>query len=99
MPTLLRENGSRFYFYRNENNEPIHIHITKGSAREKICLEPDLKVKQYRGRNKLCRIISRNLKVNGMSISNTNEFDAIEQLVFRRVCELKHLIFARKLIC
>ena len=44
MPTLLLVNGLRFFFYSNENNEPIHVHVTKGSANGKIWLEPAMLV-------------------------------------------------------
>jgi hypothetical protein len=44
MPTLLLVRGLRFFFYSNENNEPIHVHITKGAANGKIWLEPSLEV-------------------------------------------------------
>ena len=40
MPTILRIDGFRFYFYSNENDEPPHIHIEKGEADGKIWLEP-----------------------------------------------------------
>ena len=40
MPTLLLLNGIRFFFYSNENDEPIHVHVTKGDANGKIWLEP-----------------------------------------------------------
>ncbi len=30
MPTVLFIFGWRFYFYANENKEPIHIHAEKG---------------------------------------------------------------------
>ncbi len=30
MPTVLFILGWRFYFYANENKEPIHIHASKG---------------------------------------------------------------------
>ncbi len=44
MPTLLVYKGLRFFFYSNENNEPAHIHVTKGSANGKIWLEPALQL-------------------------------------------------------
>ena len=40
MPTILIINGYRFFFYSNENNEPIHIHIEKADATGKVWLEP-----------------------------------------------------------
>ena len=40
MPTLLLEKGFSFFFYSNENNEPIHVHVKKGDAEAKIWLEP-----------------------------------------------------------
>jgi Domain of unknown function (DUF4160) len=39
MPTLLRLNGFRFYFYSHEPNEPPHVHIDKGDATIKVWLE------------------------------------------------------------
>lgn len=40
MPTLLLYKGLRFFFYSNENREPAHVHVAKGSANGKIWLEP-----------------------------------------------------------
>ncbi len=42
MPTILRINGFRFFFYSNENDEPAHVHVEKGDAEGKIWLEPAL---------------------------------------------------------
>jgi Domain of unknown function (DUF4160) len=44
MPTILRINGFRFFFYSNENDEPAHIHVEKGDAEGKIWLEPVIAV-------------------------------------------------------
>ncbi len=44
MPALLTFNGIRFFFYSNENNEPIHVHMTKGSAASKVWPEPVIEV-------------------------------------------------------
>ncbi len=40
MPTALSEDGFRFFFYSNENDEPMHVHVEKGGAEGKIWLEP-----------------------------------------------------------
>jgi hypothetical protein len=48
MPTLLRLNGFRFYFYSHEPNEPPHVHIDKGDATIEIWLET-LEVAKSRG--------------------------------------------------
>ena len=40
MPTVLFINGFRFYFYSNENDEPMHIHVEKAEGNGKIWLEP-----------------------------------------------------------
>lgn len=49
MPTLLLLNGIRFFFYSNENDEPIHVHVTKGDANGKIWLEPSIEVEYLIG--------------------------------------------------
>ena len=39
MPTVLRFEGYRFYFYSHEPNEPPHVHVDKGGATAKFWLE------------------------------------------------------------
>ena len=41
MPTVLYIKGWRFFFYSNEGNEPIHIHIQKGEKERKYWLDID----------------------------------------------------------
>ncbi len=41
MPTVLRLQGFRFFFYSNENDEPMHVHVEKAEAVGKIWLEPE----------------------------------------------------------
>ncbi len=41
MPTVLRIEGYRFYFYSHEPNEPPHIHIDRGDGTAKIWLETE----------------------------------------------------------
>ena len=40
MPTVLRWNGYRFYFFSNERNEPPHMHIDNGGRSAKFWLSP-----------------------------------------------------------
>jgi len=40
MPTLLRVKGYRFFFFSNEGNEPIHIHVEKAESYAKFWLDP-----------------------------------------------------------
>ncbi|HJW28504.1 MAG TPA: DUF4160 domain-containing protein, partial [Saprospiraceae bacterium] len=42
MPTVLEINGYKFKFYSNENEEPAHIHITKGDGNAKYWLRPSI---------------------------------------------------------
>jgi hypothetical protein len=42
MPTILLLNGWRFYFYSNENNEPVHIHVQKAEMEAKFWLREDI---------------------------------------------------------
>lgn len=40
MPTVLRRNGYRFYFFSHEPNEPPHVHVDRGEASLKAWLVP-----------------------------------------------------------
>ncbi len=40
MPTVLRVDGYRLYFYSHEPNEPPHIHIDQGQFSAKFWLSP-----------------------------------------------------------
>ena len=44
MPTVFKINGFRFYFYSNENDEPMHVHVEKAGANGKIWLDPDVNI-------------------------------------------------------
>jgi len=44
MPKVLYLKGYEFFFYSNEGNEPMHIHIGKAGAIGKIWLEPDVEI-------------------------------------------------------
>lgn len=40
MPTLFIIQGFRFFFFSNEGNEPIHVHVEKGEKYAKFWLGP-----------------------------------------------------------
>ena len=41
MPTIPpRTDGYRFFFFSNERNEPVHVHVEKGEAVAKFWLKP-----------------------------------------------------------
>ena len=40
MPTILRIGPYRFFFYSNENGEPVHIHAQRDRALAKFWLSP-----------------------------------------------------------
>jgi hypothetical protein len=42
MPTVFEAYGYRFFFYSNENNEPIHIHVSKAGAEAKYWMIPTI---------------------------------------------------------
>ncbi len=49
MPTILFNNGFRFFFYSNENNEPAHVHVKKAGSAGKIWLTPALEAAYMHG--------------------------------------------------
>ncbi|HKC11459.1 MAG TPA: DUF4160 domain-containing protein [Vicinamibacteria bacterium] len=48
MPTLLRVEGFRFFFYSSERQEPPHVHVEKAEGEAKLWLEPVELVYSYR---------------------------------------------------
>jgi hypothetical protein len=40
VPTILRINGFRVYFYSHEPAEPPHVHVDRGGATAKVWLQP-----------------------------------------------------------
>jgi hypothetical protein len=40
MPTVLRVRGYRFFFFSNENREPVHVHVEQSDRHAKFWLTP-----------------------------------------------------------
>lgn len=53
MPTVLRTQGYRLFFYSNEGDprEPIHIHVKRANAEAKIWLGPPASLEESHGFN------------------------------------------------
>lgn len=51
MPTVLRHDGFRFFFYSDEGNplEPPHVHVQRGGAEAKFWLRPEVAVARSAG--------------------------------------------------
>lgn len=59
MPTVLRIEGFRFYFYSHEPNEPPHVHVDRGEASAKVWLDPVALARNLGFRpNELTRILA-----------------------------------------
>ena len=48
MPTLLVQDGFRFFFFSNEGFEPPHVHVEAGDGYAKFWLEPVELAEAYR---------------------------------------------------
>ena len=44
MPTVLLQQGYRFFFWSNEGNELMHVHVEKGNGFGKIWLKPKIRI-------------------------------------------------------
>lgn len=52
IPTVLRKNGFRFFFYSREGNEPAHIHVIGRNGEMKVWLDPVSVSKVYNLKSK-----------------------------------------------
>ena len=49
MPTILRKDGFRFFFFSREGTEPRHIHVEQAERYAKFWLEPAVLLEESRG--------------------------------------------------
>lgn len=66
MPTVFTVQGFSFFFWSNESDEPLHIHVEKGDAEGKIWLEPGLELAYMHGftpkeKKKILEIVSKRI--------------------------------------
>lgn len=48
MPTVFIANGVRFFFFSNEGNEPVHIHVQKAEKLAKFWMDPICLARNYK---------------------------------------------------
>ena len=58
MPTVLLIEGYRFFFFSNEGNEPIHIHVESAECYAKFWINPLFVAANYGFNSKELREIS-----------------------------------------
>jgi len=64
MPTVLRIDGYRFYFYSHEPNEPPHVHIDRAEFSAKVWLEPVSLARNLGFRGREVNIILRHVRAH-----------------------------------
>ena len=64
MPTVLRIDGYRFYFYSHEPNEPPHVHIDRADFSAKVWLEPVALARNLGFRGREVNIILRHVRAH-----------------------------------
>ena len=77
MPTVFTKNGFRFFFYSEEGNEPIHIHVAYSGAIAKFWIEPEILLAENIGlKSQEIKRAKRLIKGNLSLIKEKwNEFD------------------------
>ncbi len=75
MPTLLRVEGFRFYFFSDERQEPPHVHVRKGDSVAKLWLQPlDLAFSRGFSRVELRRIRELTFEHQVFFVERWNEY-------------------------
>lgn len=68
MPTVLVIKGYRFFFFSNERDEPVHIHIEKADRYAKFWIEPLFVAANYGFSGKELREIGEIIEKNEVLI-------------------------------
>ena len=67
MPSLLAQDGFRFFFFSDEGNEPPHVHVVGRGGKAKIWLMPVEISKVYglspSDRRQILEIVQKNVKL------------------------------------
>lgn len=68
MPTVLVIKGYRFFFFSNERDEPVHIHIEKAEKYAKFWIDPLFVAVNYGFSGKELRVIGEIIEKNEVLI-------------------------------
>ena len=65
MPTILRIGPYRFFFFSEENGEPVHVHVIREQTEAKVRVRPTVKVAVNEGfaqheLRKIARLVEAN---------------------------------------
>ncbi|MDX9930581.1 MAG: DUF4160 domain-containing protein [Bacteroidales bacterium] len=68
MPTVLVIKGYRFFFFSNDRDEPVHIHIEKAEKYAKFWIDPLFVAVNYGFSGKELRVIGEIIEKNEVLI-------------------------------
>ena len=68
MPTVLRIDGNRFFFFSNEGDEPPHVHVETAESAAKFWLDPVALAKSYRYTSRELSTLRRLVEGNRESV-------------------------------
>ena len=68
MPTVLVIKGYRFFFFSNDRDEPVHIHIEKAEKYAKFWIDPLFVAVNYGFSGKELRVIGEIIEKNEVRI-------------------------------
>ena len=71
MPTLFIIHGYRFFFYSNDEKEPVHIHVEKAEKVAKFWMHPVCLAGNYRFRSSELRKIMDIIEENKVRIEES----------------------------
>ena len=69
MPTVLRKDGLRFFFFSREGTEPRHVHVEQAERYAKFWLEPVVLLEESRGFHS-----SELLRIHNLIVENREFF-------------------------
>ena len=80
MPTVLRSDGYRFFFYSSDRAEPMHVHVEQAGHTAKIWLRPIRLVSSHGfSRSELNKVVNVVTSNQALPLESWNEFFSDEE--------------------